>query len=563
MRALLAVALLAVAPLGHARSVARGFKDGRVGCAARMCAPLGRHSVGVIGGGVSGIWAATELVRLGYEVTLLEAEAELGGKARSFELDDGGPGSVRRSYPLGAVMTPFALRENSFAEAKPLEAPLEFAWQVLTYSRRRLQLLHANWLVVGDKTTDSFAARGPLRTVPFDLGKDSAVDRAVSSWRSAFGVSGLSERFYAHKIDFGSAEGARLAQPAAAELLKWGSQLREWPLVFTSSHGYGLLDGDATPPYYYWLRFMQKATNVARLGVWWRHGAGLPGGPTGPSLRGFDHNTHFLSVVSEAGPLLKVHMSACVTSVCRPPTGARRDPCDIKVCTTAGNFAFDSLIVAMDLKAARRFLDSEVEEAAMAAQIRHLTYYTVVSRATVPALEPGRVFYVSNSQTTAELCAPTIMLKPYADSDVLITWAYGQPPQEPDGVAVGAAEASERAAAERAALESRVMDSVGRLGGKFHGIERVERWGEYFPHVGSEDLRAGFHSRLDALQGGRGTYYVGEICNLPLVSECIDFARYLVRRCFAPQSDLLTVRQEKRRPVERAADAELAAAGRR
>ena len=59
-------------------------------------------------------------------------------------------------------------------------------------------------------------------------------------------------------------------------------------------------------------------------------------------------------------------------------------------------------------------------------------------------------------------------------------------------------------------------------------------WPDYFPHVSAAELRANFHRRLDALQGRRRTFMVGELFNLPLVSECVDWARYVVRRHFTP-----------------------------
>jgi len=253
----------------------------------------------------------------------------------------------------------------------------------------------------------------------------------------------------------------------------------------------------------------------------------------------------------EAGDALRVRTGARVLAVQRPARDAPARPRSVKVRTTAGDFAFDRLIVATDLKLALTFLDvaEESAEAALFAQIRHLTYYTVVVRARVPALTPGRVHYVSGHQTSERLCAPTIMLVPYADSDVLISWAYGAPPQEADGAsALTAEQDAERAARERVQLEAQAREAVERLGGTFGRVELVERYAHYFPHVNADSLRAGFHRRVDALQGERNTYYVGEVLNLPLVSECIDFARYIVRRCFAPVPAVASARAEAAAP---------------
>ena len=41
-------------------------------------------------------------------------------------------------------------------------------------------------------------------------------------------------------------------------------------------------------------------------------------------------------------------------------------------------------------------------------------------------------------------------------------------------------------------------------------------------------LQQNFHQKLNELQGEAPPCMVGEIFNLPLVSECVDFARYLI-----------------------------------
>ena len=74
------------------------------------------------------------------------------------------------------------------------------------------------------------------------------------------------------------------------------------------------------------------------------------------------------------------------------------------------------------------------------------------------------------------------------------------------------------------------------MGGRFGGVRFIKAWPDYFPHVPPEALRTNFHKQLDALQGKRRTYMVGEVFNLPLVSECVDFARYLIRRSFRSAS---------------------------
>ena len=92
----------------------------------------------VVGGGVSGIWSALTLSELGYtNVTILERELRVGGKAAAFEYDG-------KKYPLGAVGTPLALSEASFTESQLLEKPGRFAKTLFRGTGRRLQVLTAH-----------------------------------------------------------------------------------------------------------------------------------------------------------------------------------------------------------------------------------------------------------------------------------------------------------------------------------------------------------------------------------------------------------------------------------
>ena len=105
-------------------------------------------------------------------------------------------------------------------------------------------------------------------------------------------------------------------------------------------------------------------------------------------------------------------------------------------------------------------------------------------------------------------------MKPNKRSNLTMSWAYG-------GAGVGAPQ-----------IEACLRETVVRMGGTFGGIHFLKEWADYFPHVDDAQLRGNYHKKLDALQGKRRTVMVGEVFNLPLVSECVDWARYVVRREF-------------------------------
>ena len=136
------------------------------------------RSIVIVGGGVSGIFAALTLVELGYtNVTILERELRVGGKAASFEHSG-------KQYPLGAVGTPLALSSASFAEEAVFEKPMRFARSLLGATGRRMQILNANNLITDGRLPMPFPHRELTSPVP------------VYDWQSAFGAEGSPDRFY-------------------------------------------------------------------------------------------------------------------------------------------------------------------------------------------------------------------------------------------------------------------------------------------------------------------------------------------------------------------------------
>lgn len=89
----------------------------------------------------------------------------------------------------------------------------------------------------------------------------------------------------------------------------------------------------------------------------------------------------------------------------------------------------------------------------------------------------------------------------------------------------------------------KVMEGAERLviqlGGRRAGsrdlhdrrMEHYEQW-PYFGHVGAEEMRDGFFSKLEAMQGYRNTYWVGGWTNFELVEVIVRAAKELVDKHF-------------------------------
>lgn len=69
------------------------------------------------------------------------------------------------------------------------------------------------------------------------------------------------------------------------------------------------------------------------------------------------------------------------------------------------------------------------------------------------------------------------------------------------------------------------------LGGQPVGETLFSRW-SYFPHYASAEVAAGYHVRLEKLQGQRATYYAGEIMSVFGVDPVAAYAQKLVKKFF-------------------------------
>ena len=72
-----------------------------------------------------------------------------------------------------------------------------------------------------------------------------------------------------------------------------------------------------------------------------------------------------------------------------------------------------------------------------------------------------------------------------------------------------------------------LMADVSAAGGVVSEVLARTEW-DYFPHVSRDDLAAGFYDRIEALQGRRGTYYVGSALNFETAEHSARYARDLV-----------------------------------
>ena len=288
------------------------------------------------------------------------------------------------------------------------------------------------------------------------------------------------------------------------------------------------------------------ATKLARPALAWleEHGLGALGGAVGASYtstgygylqRGDIPALYFLKAAETAGLLAKDgdpslprywtvrggmqslwdRVAASLSDLRRGVrvTAVERRAGRVLVAVGRERLEFDKLVLALPLDEALPFLDATLEEREVFGNIRYLDYYTTVTRT---RSLPERGFYIlrENTDDPARVGHSVAVHHRYPGSDVALFYAYGD--ETIDGREV----------------ERRLRDDVAALGATLDEVITQRRW-KYFPHFDSEAVEAGFHGRLEALQGVNDTYYCGSLLNFELLECNVSYVESLVAKHFS------------------------------
>ncbi len=168
----------------------------------------------------------------------------------------------------------------------------------------------------------------------------------------------------------------------------------------------------------------------------------------------------------------------------------------------------DVLLIASPLDQALTFLDASPAEEQLFSRIRYNSYYaTVCSTQGLP----------NASISIHPLPGPGVtclLARGWARPETTVAYAYG--------------------AAEEFSLEDvagRLERDIHNLGGRLVSIDNQFAW-RYFPHVGPEDMAAGYFDRIEALQGKQNTYYAGSLLSFETVEDVVAYSKKLVERFF-------------------------------
>ncbi|HLL52196.1 MAG TPA: FAD-dependent oxidoreductase [Myxococcaceae bacterium] len=201
---------------------------------------------------------------------------------------------------------------------------------------------------------------------------------------------------------------------------------------------------------------------------------------------------------------LEVHLKVGVRKVERTKRGGT-------VHTTAGAFHFDRLLLACSPERALTFLDAHPEEAELFSPVRTFPVWQLA----VQAEGIPEAVLLDRNQAYARIGSTMILFRYHPGSSWYYLFGY-----------VGEGQTDAR-------IIELARETLEELGGRMVGPPRLTRWGGYFPHYGSKEVAAGYHARLEALQGRHSTWHAGELLSGIGVEAASSYARQLVRERFA------------------------------
>lgn len=424
----------------------------------------------IVGGGPSGLSAAWYLEHAGFtSVTVLERAPLPGGKCYTLEVDG-------RHHEMGAVLISPGY-PNTLKIVEATGAPME--------------VRGATWMVDPEN--------GKIKPMPTPV--SLAADPTALERHATNAAVYLMELARAKK-QVGQAGFRNITPELAQPFSDWArahglSDLADIFVVPLTCFGYGLLSETPTA---YVMKNMSRRSFASM-------GSGTNEWPRILS-RGYQD-----LMCRMAARLRDVRVGAEVVQVSRGEDGV-----DVTYHQDGArrHEHFDALIVAtpLDNRGGLRWLSLSEEEKNLFSRVNYYDYYTTAVRA--PGLEPG-ICYVpilkGDKVVDPPFEFPCLFVRHYADSDVAIFYTFTPEP---------------RSVSE---IEAAIGEMLRRMGSPMGEVIETRKW-EYFPHVGSLDMAAGWFDRVEALQGRERTWYTGGQLDFDIVEGAVSFSKHVVDTWF-------------------------------
>jgi predicted NAD/FAD-binding protein len=188
----------------------------------------------------------------------------------------------------------------------------------------------------------------------------------------------------------------------------------------------------------------------------------------------------------------------------------------VRVETSRGAFEADELVLACPLDLALSYLDASDEERGLFSRIRTMDYQTITLDTT--GMRSDAYLFVPEHFAKDAAGRPMFCYRRFRETGVIGFYSFA---------GTGGLDGAEHEA----------CNMVQRMGGRVKKVLARRAW-RYFPHVSSHDFAAGFHARLEALQGRRRTYYTGELTAFSCVEAVVARSQMLAAQMLRPRSVL-------------------------
>lgn len=182
----------------------------------------------------------------------------------------------------------------------------------------------------------------------------------------------------------------------------------------------------------------------------------------------------------------------------------------ITITTESGLFEFDALIIASPLDEALNYLDATLEETALFTKMEYVDYRTVACSINGIAKADG---YVPRNFSPSRAGEPVFWHHRHSDTNIYTFYALADWEMSDDDVI------------------DRTRNFVSKMDGSLSKVHSVTHW-KYFPYVDQTTIEAGYFDAIEAMQGRRNTFYIGELMNFSTVGLTSQYAEATVERYF-------------------------------
>ena len=182
----------------------------------------------------------------------------------------------------------------------------------------------------------------------------------------------------------------------------------------------------------------------------------------------------------------------------------------ITITTESGSSEFDVLIIASPLDEVIKFIDATPEEQSLFSKMEYVDYRTIACSVDSIAKADG---YVPKNFSSNRAGEPVFWHHRHSDTNIYTFYTLADWEMSDDEVA------------------DRAKNFVAKMGGALTKVHSVTHW-KYFPYVDQATIEAGYFDVIEAMQGRKNTFYIGELMNFSTVGLTSQYAEATVERYF-------------------------------